>query len=83
MFKIKPSKLTEFCGWYGMIALILAYASVSFGLITANGIIFQLLNLTGSIGLMIDATARKVIQLALLNVFWALIGIITIIRLFH
>ncbi len=81
MFKIKPSKFTEICGWYGMVALILAYALVSFNIITANGIIFQLLNLTGSVGLMIDATARKVIQLALLNVFWALIGIITIIRL--
>ena len=81
MFKIKPSKFTEICGWYGMVALILAYALVSFNIIMANGIIFQLLNLTGSVGLMIDATARKVIQLALLNVFWALIGIITIIRL--
>jgi predicted ATP-dependent Lon-type protease len=81
MYKIKPTLFTEFCGWYGMSALILAYALVSFGTLSAGGIIFQLLNITGSIGLLIDATAKKVIQLVLLNIFWALIGIITIIRL--
>ena len=81
MFKIKSSKFTEFCGWYGMVALILAYALASFGVLFANGIVFQLLNLTGSIGLLIDATAKKVIQVALLNTFWALIGIIILIRL--
>jgi hypothetical protein len=81
MFNIKPSKFTEFCGWYGMSALIVAYALASFNVLSAGGIIFQLLNLTGSIGLLIDATAKKVIQIALLNVFWALIGIIIVIRL--
>ena len=81
MFKIKPSIFTEFCGWYGMAALILAYSLASFSVIPASGIVFQLLNLTGSIGLMIDATAKKVIQVVLLNIFWAIIGIIILIRL--
>ena len=81
MFKIKPSRFTEICGWYGMIALMCAYALASFGEISSNILIFQLLNLTGSIGLLIDAAAKKVIQLALLNIFLAIIGIFTVIRL--
>ena len=64
-----------------MIALMCAYALASFGEISSNILIFQLLNLTGSIGLLIDAAAKKVIQLALLNIFWAIIGIFTVIRL--
>ncbi|MEI7918004.1 MAG: hypothetical protein WCH58_01355 [Candidatus Saccharibacteria bacterium] len=81
MFKIKSSRFTEICGWYGMIALMLAYALASFGEFSSNIMVFQLLNLTGSIGLLIDAAAKKVIQLALLNIFWAIIGIFTVIRL--
>lgn len=82
MFKIKPSKYTELCGWYGMTALIIAYAFVSFNILAANGVVFQLLNLTGSVGLIIDAISKKIIQVALLNVFWGLIAIIIIVRLF-
>ncbi|NCQ54176.1 hypothetical protein GW791_01900 [Candidatus Saccharibacteria bacterium] len=82
MLKIKSSKYTEFCGWYGMAALILAYAFVSFGILSPSGVIFQLLNLTGSVGLIIDAISKKILQVALLNLFWAIIGIVMIIQLF-
>lgn len=82
MFGLKPSKFTEVAGWYGMIALILAYALVSFSIIAADGLPFQLLNLTGGIGLILVAASKKVVQSVLLNIFWALIGIVAIIRLF-
>lgn len=64
-----------------MIALILAYALVSFGVIMGKGIEYQLLNLTGSVGLLIDAASRKVAQLAILNIFWALVGIVVLIHM--
>ncbi len=82
MFGLKPMWFTEVAGWYGMIALIVAYALVSFNLIAADGLPFQLLNLTGGIGLIIVAASKKVVQSVLLNIFWALIGIIAIIRIF-
>ncbi len=80
MFKIKPSKFTEICGWYGMVALILAYALASFGVLSAGGAVFQTLNFTGSIGIMIDAFSKQIIQVALLNIFWASIGLIVLIK---
>jgi hypothetical protein len=80
-FKLKPNTFTEACGWYGMSALILAYGLVSFEVIQGNGIAYQLLNLSGGIGLMIVAAAKNVLQSVLLNVFWTIIGIVAILRI--
>lgn len=79
---IKQGKFAEVCGWYGMIALISAYFLVSFGLVDGKGLVFQLINLTGGIGLLIVAASKGVIQSVILNIFWALIGAIAIVRLF-
>lgn len=82
MFGIKPSKLTEFLGWYGMLALIAAYGFASFSLISAEGIVYQLLNLTGGVGLLIVAASKKVVQSVILNIFWMIIGVIAIVNFF-
>ena len=79
---IKQGKFAEFCGWYGMIALIVAYFLVSFGIIDGEGLAFQLMNLTGGVGLLIVAASKHVVQSVILNFFWASIGVIAIIRLF-
>lgn len=79
---IKAGKFAEVCGWYGMIALIVAYFLVSFSWITGDGIVYQLLNLTGGIGLLIVAASKGVLQSVILNFFWAIIGIIAIARIF-
>lgn len=81
MVILKPSRLTEFFGWYGVLALIGAYFLVSFGFIIAEGLGFQALNLTGGIALVVFALSKKATQLAILNIFWALIGLIAIIRI--
>lgn len=78
---IPPSKLTELLGWYGVFALIGAYFLVSFGFILAEGLFFQLLNVTGGGALVVFALSKKATQLAVLNVFWALIGALAIIRI--
>lgn len=78
---VKQGSLAEFCGWYGMIALIVAYFLVSFGIIDGEGLIFQLMNLTGGVGLLIVAASKGVLQSVILNFFWAAIGVIAIIRL--
>ena len=79
---IKQSKFSEFCGWYGMFALIFAYFLVSFGWLDGQGLIFQLINLTGGVGLLIVAASKGVTQSVILNFFWAIIGVVAIVRLF-
>lgn len=78
MIGLKPTRFTEFSGWYGMSALITAYALVSFGVIDSDGLVYQLLNLSGAAGLLIVAASKGVPQAVLTNVFWALIGIVAI-----
>ena len=79
---IKQGELAEFCGWYGMLALIVAYFLVSFGWIDGQGLIFQIINLTGGVGLLIVAASKGVLQSVILNFFWAIIGVIAIARIF-
>ena len=73
--------LMETFGWYGAAAILGAYALVSFSFITANGLIFQLLNLTGALGLMAIAYHKKVYQSVVLNIVWSIIGIIAILNI--
>lgn len=82
MITLKSSKLTEILGWYGILALISAYFLVSFGFIEAEGLTFQVLNLTGGMALVVFALSKQATQLAILNIFWALIGIIAMARIF-
>ena len=80
MFGIRKSKYTEWCGWYGMLALISAYGLASFSVIAANGLVFLLLNITGAIGIIIVSAADRVEQSVILNIFCLIIGLIALIN---
>lgn len=71
----------EVAGWYGMTAILLAYVTVSFGVISAEGYIFQLLNLSGAIGIMIISAHKNVKQSLVLNIFWAGVAILALFRI--
>lgn len=74
-------KLAEIAGWYGASAIVGAYALVSFGIVSSEDIIYQLLNLTGAIGILIISLVKRVFQSVALNVVWALIATAAIARL--
>lgn len=81
MKKTNKQLMSELLGWYGILALMVGYGLVSFSLIKPQGVIFQLLNITGSAGLLIVSIAKKVMQNVLLNIFWIIIGIVTLLSL--
>lgn len=68
-------------GWYGTGAIVLAYLLVSFQVITSDGAIYQLLNLTGALGIITISVVKRVKQPAVLNIFWAAIAIAALIKL--
>lgn len=78
---ITKKLLAEIAGWYGILAILAAYVLVSFTLISSDSLLFQLLNLTGAIGVMIISTYKKVVQSIVLNIFWAAVAVIAIIRI--
>lgn len=80
--KRKSNKLLEFYGWYAVFAVLAAYFLVSFGVVTAHSLIYQLLNLTGGLGLALIAFSKKDIQPAITNGVWALIALIALVNIY-
>ncbi len=62
-------------------AVVGAYALLSLGFVNSDSLFFQLLNLTGAIGIAIDAYYDKDTQPVVLNVIWAIIAIIAIVKI--
>jgi hypothetical protein len=77
----KTRLAAEIAGWYGTGAIVLAYILVSFQITPSDGLVYQLLNLTGALGIATIAIVKRVRQPAVLNIFWALIAVIALIRL--
>jgi len=73
--------LAEAVGWYGAVAIVAAYALVSFGVMTADSVGYQLLNFTGAIGVIVISLVKGAKQPAVLNIFWAIIALIAIVQL--
>lgn len=73
--------LAELAGWYGTVAILAAYVLVSFSIISGDGLVFQLLNLTGALGIIAIAAYKKVRQSIVLNVFWSVVAVVALIRL--
>jgi len=71
----------EILGWYGAVAIILAYVLVSFSIISPQSILFQILNGTGAVGIVIISLHKKAYQPAILNILWALVALIAIINI--
>ena len=68
-------------GWYGVLAILLAYTLNSFGLVGIDNLFYQLLNFTGAIGIILVAWRKKDTQPAILNVVWAIVALVAIVRI--
>lgn len=73
--------LIEVIGWYGAAAILLGYGLLSFDKISADSLAYQLLNLTGAAGIVIVSLAKGAQQPAILNIVWAIIALVAIVRL--
>ena len=68
-------------GWYGVLAILVAYGLLSFNVVGSREAIYQILNLTGAACLIAEASSKKDYQPVALNVVWAAIAAIALIRL--
>lgn len=73
--------LSEVVGWYGAIAILLAYALASFSVVSVHNPIYLLLNLTGALGVLNIATAKHVKQSMVVNAFWALMAALALLKI--
>ncbi len=68
-------------GWYGTIAILLAYTLVSFSVLAPTNLWYQILNATGALGIVIETLSKKDYQPAVLNIFWMVIALVVIIKI--
>ncbi|XKT74984.1 MAG: hypothetical protein ACJKSS_02350 [Patescibacteria group bacterium UBA2103] len=71
----------ETVGWYGAGAILLAYTLVSFSVLEATSIWYQLLNLTGAAGIAIISFCDRSSQPGILNSIWALVALVALINI--
>lgn len=72
--------IAEICGWYGIAAILTAYACVNFAVIDSQHYIYQILNLTGAIGVIVVSIYKRVWQTLVLNIVWVAIAVVGLIR---
>lgn len=77
----KPTAIqgfTEAFGWYGAVALVLAYLLVSFDVLSSQSAAYQLLNLTGATGIFVVSASKRAHQPAAVNFVWAVIAAVAL-----
>jgi len=71
----------EIAGWCGAIAVVSAYLLNSFQVLFSTDLIYQVLNFTGSLGLILISFRKHAYQPAVLNIIWSAIALIAIINI--
>ncbi|MFG6196597.1 hypothetical protein [Nonomuraea sp. JJY05] len=68
-------------GWVGAALLLVGYVLVTQSRLPGDGAAYQLMNLAGSLGLMVNSAYSAAWPSAGLNLIWAGIGVFALIKL--
>lgn len=71
--------LIEILGWVGSIEVVTAYALNSYQKIKSDSLVFQVLNLSGAIFLIINSIYKEAYPFTFINSVWSVIAIVAII----
>ncbi len=74
--------VAEIVGWYGVFAILFAYAALMLGWVTIDNLWYSILNTTGALGLLVISAVLKDYQSSTLNFLWLIIGLVGLINLF-
>ncbi len=76
-----PKDVVDGLGWIGAIAIVIAYGSTSFGLVSTADPVYQGLNLFGALGVVMSSLPRRAYQATALNIVWAAVAIIALLKM--
>lgn len=77
----KMNKTSNLLGWIGVGLILLAYAGISFNQLQPQSWLYQIMNLSGSVFIIVSSLQKRDYQPVVLNVAWALIAIIGLLSL--
>lgn len=70
-------------GWIGALLILGAYFAVSGGFLLPTDFLYQMMNLVGSLGIIIVALQRKDYQPLVLNIIWVCIASFALLQIFR
>ena len=73
------ANLIELVGWAGALAVLLAYGLVSTERLSSRSWSYQLLNIGGAVGLVINSSWNGAIPSAVVNLIWIGIGVYALV----
>lgn len=73
---------SEIVGWGGILLILLAYFLVSFKIVLADTLSYQVINLIGCFGTFYNAYYNKSKPLMTLQLIWGFIAFISIIKIY-
>lgn len=71
----------EIIGWIGMVLILIAYITSNLDLLNLHSLPYLLMNLVGSISLVLVAWRKRDLQPAALNLIWSVIALVSLARL--
>lgn len=75
--------IIEALGWYGALAILICFFLVSFEYISPKSLPYLLGNLSGALGLIIEAKRRKAYPSIFLNIVYSLVAVFALVRFFY
>lgn len=73
--------IEELIGWYGTVAIVLAYGLNSFELLSSSSVLYQVLNATGALGIVYISFKKKAYQPGVLNLIWTGIALVALLKI--
>jgi hypothetical protein len=73
--------IIDIIGWTGSVMVVIAYASVSYEKIKISPYMYQVLNASGSLCLIINTFYYHAFPSALVNIIWLMIALFALIKL--
>ena len=73
--------LVEIAGWIAAVLILTAYGLLSAGKLTGKSVSYQLMNIVGAIGFVINTGYNGAIPSAVLNVIWVGIGVWALVKI--
>lgn len=68
-------------GWAGAALMLYGYAMVSTSRMAGDGMPYQVINLAGSVALMVNTIYHAAWPSAILNIVWGVIGLVAVARM--
>ena len=71
----------EAVGWIGAVLILAAYGLLTAGKLTSRDVAYQVMNVVGAVGFIINSAWNGAWPSAILNVIWVGIGVVALTRM--